>query len=204
MHEPAYELLNAYLDDELSIPARRSIEQHLAICPLCCQELEQLRSLSRLLRTTPLPDFLSAERFVVSLTHHLKLRARLTSRSPRFSLFAWLAPVGLLTSWFLVHALTILGNLLDLAGGAGVLRISIPALIDQGQSLWLTIAQLLAGNHLDQVQPWLAALDSLTRWSAGLQGTWMIQAGIVTTYWLWIILSQRRTNSPPLQVSPSG
>lgn len=204
MHEPAYELLNAYLDGELSVSARRSIEHHLAICPLCRQELEQLRSLSRLLRTTPLPDFPPAGHFVVGLTRHLRSHVRLLSQPPRTSLVAWLAPVGLLTVWFLVHALTILGNLLDLAGGAGVLRISIPALIDQGQSLWLMLAQLLAGNQLGQVQPWLAALDSLTRWSADLQGTWMIQAGIVTAYWLWIILSQRRPTSPSLQISSSG
>ena len=47
--------LGAYLDGELNEALRGQIETHLATCPDCQREMEDLRQLSTLLHTGPLP-----------------------------------------------------------------------------------------------------------------------------------------------------
>ena len=48
--------VNAYHDGELPPEEARRFEAHLAECPICAEELRQLRSLSRLLKGAPAPD----------------------------------------------------------------------------------------------------------------------------------------------------
>ncbi len=45
--------LSAYYDGELAPSERRQVEGHIGMCPLCAQELKQLRGLSRLLGDAP-------------------------------------------------------------------------------------------------------------------------------------------------------
>jgi anti-sigma factor RsiW len=45
--------VGAYHDGELTAEEARQMEEHLRICPVCAQELEQLRSLSRFLAAAP-------------------------------------------------------------------------------------------------------------------------------------------------------
>jgi anti-sigma factor RsiW len=48
-------LLSAYHDGELDEAQQRQVEAHLQTCPACVAELEQWRSLSSLLATSPVP-----------------------------------------------------------------------------------------------------------------------------------------------------
>ena len=48
--------VSAYHDGELSGDERRLMEEHLGRCASCARELEQLRSLSRLLAAATMPE----------------------------------------------------------------------------------------------------------------------------------------------------
>jgi anti-sigma factor RsiW len=49
--EQCRELLSPYLDEMVSAEERQQIEKHLAACPLCKEELQQLKQLQQLLMT---------------------------------------------------------------------------------------------------------------------------------------------------------
>ena len=49
-HEEAFELLTAYLDNEVTAEQRRDIEAHLATCRICPKELDVLRRSQETLR----------------------------------------------------------------------------------------------------------------------------------------------------------
>lgn len=55
MAEHVTELLSSYLDGQVSLPERRTVEEHLAGCAACRAELEELRQLTGLLRRLPQP-----------------------------------------------------------------------------------------------------------------------------------------------------
>jgi anti-sigma factor RsiW len=62
-----------YLDEEVAPLIRREIEQHLAICPACRADLEQLRALKNLMSGVTVPDagenyFRSTERSILERT----------------------------------------------------------------------------------------------------------------------------------------
>ncbi len=190
MYKSKSALLNAYLDGELPVAVRQKLEQHLLTCRACQRELEQLRQVSTLLQTAPLPDFLPAELFADNLTRHLTPRPSPATRPHAILPSVYLMPLTLLTIWVLWQIGLTLSNLLDLAKSAGMLTVSVPGIEIGGQSLWVTLAQLLAGQHAPS---WLSILASLSQWSWSLQIAWMIQAGIALAYGAWIFLWQRGT-----------
>lgn len=55
-HSRASGLLNAYLDEELSVEEMAEIRGHLADCPPCRAELEEMRATKRLLGSLETPD----------------------------------------------------------------------------------------------------------------------------------------------------
>ena len=48
--------VSAYHDGELPLEERRALEAHLSHCPVCAEELQQLRGISRFLAGARLPD----------------------------------------------------------------------------------------------------------------------------------------------------
>ena len=58
MTEPAHprELLAAYLDDELPLEERSSVDRHLALCASCRKQLASLTALSRAVAEEPVPE----------------------------------------------------------------------------------------------------------------------------------------------------
>jgi Putative zinc-finger len=51
--EHVTELLSAYIDDQVTLPERRQVDEHLANCALCQADLADLRGLSGTLRLLP-------------------------------------------------------------------------------------------------------------------------------------------------------
>lgn len=54
--------LSAYQDGELSPEKRQELERHLATCPPCAAHLDQLRRISAILSTAPVPRLSPAAR----------------------------------------------------------------------------------------------------------------------------------------------
>jgi anti-sigma factor RsiW len=113
------DLLNAYLDDELSSQEKRRADAHLSACPQCQVRLAQLRELSQMLRKTArLAPQSSPQAFLTDL--ETRLPERKSSAVQRFFEVAWaLFPGGLALSWGLVQALFITVFALNLALLAG-------------------------------------------------------------------------------------
>ena len=92
MCEDMRALLNAYLDGELSGWRLLQVQNHLASCASCREELRELRTVSDLLHAAPAPEFVPAERFVANLTLNLPRRP-ITAHLKRGPTLAWwLAP----------------------------------------------------------------------------------------------------------------
>jgi putative zinc finger protein len=101
MSEPAHprELLAAYLDDELTIEERSSVDRHLALCASCRKQLVSLAALARAVAEDPVPDVPAdlAARIGRSIDEAsvVPLRARRRYLVPA-SIAATIAAVGLL------------------------------------------------------------------------------------------------------------
>jgi hypothetical protein len=92
--EETKQTLSAYLDDELSLPARAACDEHLLHCPVCREELAAMRSLVRGLSALPrplTPPFLAA-----SINDALLIEAGAVLRQPKLPLMvrfmSWLQP----------------------------------------------------------------------------------------------------------------
>jgi anti-sigma factor RsiW len=119
--------LAEYHDGELSPARRRQVEAHLAECPACRAELEQMRQLSALLQDVPLPDvFSSPQLFGAQVA--LRVSRQHVERS-RYSGAAWhVVPVLLLCGMVTLQGLfVLLGGLTGLARMAGRLGLDIGA-----------------------------------------------------------------------------
>jgi hypothetical protein len=92
--EATQEAFSLYVDDRLSLPARAACDEHLRECPVCREQLAQMRSLTRglaaLPRPVPPPDL------AVYITNALRTEAGALKRQPQIPLatqmFAWLRP----------------------------------------------------------------------------------------------------------------
>lgn len=86
--------LSSYLDDALALPARVALEDHLKRCPLCRDELAELRSLTRSLRVMSIPS--PPGNLASSITQALIIEAAARRQSPQppfaVRLAAWLEP----------------------------------------------------------------------------------------------------------------
>ena len=95
--------IGAYLDGELSADRRRQVEDHLAACPACQQQLNHTRQLSAWLHSVPLPANLpSAGGFAASLLPNLPGRPSARTVSPLWTppgLAWWLIPLAILSGW---------------------------------------------------------------------------------------------------------
>ena len=106
------EWLAAYQDGELGEPRRAQVEAHLAICPTCQAELDELRGLSALLREAPSPEpRLSPRQF------RSQVMLRLPPAAPRPSWqrtlkSGWnLAPLGAVLVWVCGQAVWLVASL---------------------------------------------------------------------------------------------
>jgi predicted anti-sigma-YlaC factor YlaD len=88
------ELLSQYIDDELSLPARVTIDAHLETCPVCRAHVADLRAISRSLWQLSRPA--QPADLVSSINDALMIEAAARRQSPELSLgqrlAGWLEP----------------------------------------------------------------------------------------------------------------
>ena len=91
-------LLDAYVDNELELPASAGVSEHVEACPACQHRLAELESIKRLVQT--LPYYTAPER----------LRAAVTAKAPRWgvsprvlALAAAVADLCVSACWTMCH-----------------------------------------------------------------------------------------------------
>jgi anti-sigma factor RsiW len=205
MHEELHNLLNAYLDDELRGMKLNELERHLAACEKCRAELEELRSVSSLLRSAPLPQVMPVERFVSNLSLGLA-RRELRDRPARPAGLAWwLVPAGLLGAWFFVRTVFMLSGLVSAAGVTGLLGNGTAWMGGVQQTYWYEAVMNLAGAQAGSARLTLSALNDVSIFGVDLLTGFLWQAGIVLFYWAWLAVwwlqrSPRPVKNPVVSV----
>ncbi|MEM5774170.1 MAG: zf-HC2 domain-containing protein [Anaerolineaceae bacterium] len=118
MNEHVTAFLSGYVDGELSAETSRAVKAHLAVCPQCRGQLEQMHSLSRLLGGVPRPVS-QPQQFAALLQARLPQRKE-TGLERIFNLIWALFPGGLALGWGLLQAVFVTAFLLSVVIAAGV------------------------------------------------------------------------------------
>jgi predicted anti-sigma-YlaC factor YlaD len=202
MHEDILPLLNAYLDGELHGTRLLQVQNHLASCEACRNELKELRRVSDLLQAAPAPEFTPADRFVANLTLSLPRRP-LASQPPKpGSLLWWLVPAGLLVAWFFVQTAFTLTNVVTAADAAGLLG-NASSFFSSGtdHTLWFNALTGLLGGQSTGTS--LSLLDQVSAFGTSLFTSFLVQAAIVLAYWAWLTVWWLRRRPRPMRITAS-
>jgi uncharacterized protein YidB (DUF937 family) len=191
MTEHVTDWLNAFLDGELNGLRLHQVQDHLARCGACRAELEQLQSLSQMLKgAAPAVADQPADRFIAELTLMLPRREGGTaSLNERENIGWWLAPAGAVAAWASLQAVLTLSGLIDTARSAGLLD-GAASWVSNGpqHTAWFLASLGLFGSHLaGNGLTLLNVLDGLgvLRSDLSVQLAW--QAGIGLLYWAGLI-----------------
>ena len=155
MVEHVNEYLGAYLDKELHGWRLQQVEAHLAACQACAAELAELRSLSALLRETPVEgDFSPPDRFADQVLLQLPRRQEHPSGTQQLKVRWWLAPASLLGAWVFTQTVVIVSWLVWAGGQTGLFGSSAAWLNGAPRyNLWLHTALSLFNGSLASAQP---------------------------------------------------
>jgi len=189
--------LNAYLDGELHGRRMVDVENHLAACAACRNELQELQTVSDLLRAAPAAAFLPAERFVAQLILRLNAqdtalqlpRRPLRDRPPKPAAWAgWLVPAGLLGAWFFIRTIFMLTTALFAADATGLLGQASAWLTgSQPQALWYMAVNSLFGGQVSAAQQsTLSLFNQVNVLGENLFNGFLWQAVVVLLYWGWL------------------
>lgn len=198
MHEDMRTLLNAYLDGELHGMRLLQLQNHLASCEACRNELKDLRRVSDLLRAAPAPEFAPADRFVANLTLNLPRRT-LRDRPPKpGSLAWWLVPAGLMLAWFFVRTVFAVSNVVAAADVTGLAGNALGWMGGGQETAWFAATSSVFGG---QGSSFLSALNTLNIFSADLLSGFLWQALIVALYWGWLAVWWFTRRPRPMKVT---
>lgn len=186
MHENVRELLNAYLDGELQGNRLQEVERHLAECKTCELELQELQTVSTLLRAAPESEFLPAHRFAANLNLQLARREIQTKKTAKISWVWWLAPAGLLVAWIFIQTVFTLTDAATIAQFSGVLGKATAWLSPNQSTIWFNTAAGLFGGKVVSGQPMLETLNSLGVFGENLLEGFLWQALIALLYLSWL------------------
>lgn len=104
MSEHILDWLPAYHDGELSARRRQRVENHLRDCPSCRAELQALTDLSALLKSDPLPQPISPERFAAQVQLLLPRSVSVRPKVERLPIWVLGAPLALIVAWAFLQA----------------------------------------------------------------------------------------------------
>ena len=190
MCEDIHASLNAYLDGELHGQRLMEVKDHLASCTACRNDLQELRTVSDMLRAAPAPAFLPVERFVAQLTLQLPRRA-LRERAPKPAAWAWwLVPAGLLATWFFLRTVFALTTAITAADATGLLGQSNAWFTgSQPLEVWFVAITSLFGSHMSAAQQSTFSLfNQVSVFGGDLFSGFLWQALVVLLYWGWLVL----------------
>jgi anti-sigma factor RsiW len=120
MDEHVNQWLGAYLDGELNGEKRRLVKAHLESCRSCQAELEELKSLSSLLKATAKENSLAPDaRFAARVALKLPRRQEQPLAATLVGIGWWLVPAGILGAWVFLQAVLVVSGLAQAAGLAG-------------------------------------------------------------------------------------
>ncbi len=203
MCENMHALLNAYLDGELHGQRLLEVEKHLVSCAACRNDLQELRTVSDLLRAAPAPAFLPVERFVAQLTLQLPRRV-LGDRPPKPAAWAgWLVPTGLLGVWFFLRTIFTLTTAISAADAGGLLgQASAWFTGGQPQAAWFVAITSLFGSQMSAAQQsTLSLFNQVSVFGGDLYSGFLWQAMVVLLYWGWLAVWWSRRGPQPVKVT---
>jgi anti-sigma factor RsiW len=201
MSDHVTEWLNAYLDGELKGNRLQHVQEHLAECPTCQDELDSLQSLSGLLQTVPAPEFPSPERFATQVNLLLPQKRTSTPNSRLFEIGWWLIPVGLLAVWVFISTAALLGEAVSTAKNFGILDSATASFISapsETVEVTSTLGQfgMLQGKSLQ----WAETTETFTR---SRFPQIVLQASVALLYLAWFAIwwtrHTRQMNEPLLE-----
>lgn len=177
------EWLNAYLDGELQGNRLQHVQDHLAACEICQDELDALQNLSGLLQEVPLPDIPSPERLATQVNLLLPQKRTATPGTQLFEVGWWMIPVGLLAVWVFISTAALLGDAVSTAKNFGILDSTTASFISapsETVEVTSTLGQfgVLQGNSLQ----WAETTESFTR---GLFPQIILQVAVALLYLTW-------------------
>ncbi len=190
MPEHVTQWMSAYHDGELRGARLRQVENHLAECAECQAELDEMLSLSALLReTAPEGDFLSSERFAANLALNLPRQPEISQpRSKAREVGWWLVPAGVLGTWLFIQVTFSLRSVVLFAADAGLLGSDLAWL--QGNPLqmgWFASAINLFGNQVGLAgQVVLSGLNEAHLFLTQVTGSLFPQALLAVIYLGWL------------------
>ena len=179
------EQLNAYMDGELNGRQIRQVEEHLAECEPCQQELESLQGLSSLLQEVPAPEFTSNDRFVTQVNLLLPERRNATTRNKILEVGWWMIPVGLLAAWIFISTSSLLSNAVSIADNFGIIDSTSALISDSPESAAWTSRLGQVGVLTGEGLQWAEATESFTR---NVLPRFIWQISIALLYLAWIAI----------------
>jgi hypothetical protein len=201
MIEHVNDLLGAYVDGELRGPRLRQVEEHLAHCAACSQELEELRGLSSLLqKSVPMEAFMPADQFAANMVLRLSatgtklVASRPAAPAPQrkpLEFLWWLAPAGVLGAWFFLQTVFTVSNVIstaNLTGLTSLLGNTITVVQNTPQqSLWFSATMGLFGSQIQgNGRQLLDVLNNASLFGSSFAAPLLWQAGIALVYWIWL------------------
>jgi len=180
------EWLNAYLDGELKGNRLQHVQEHLAECTTCQDELDSLQSLSGLLQAVPAPEFPSPERFATQVNLLLPQKRTSTPGTQLFEVGWWMIPFGLLAVWVFISTAVLLGDAMSVAKNFGLLDSTTASFISAQSDtaeVMSTLGQfgMLQGNSLQ----WAETTENFTR---GLFPQIVLQVAVALLYLTWFAI----------------
>lgn len=208
-------LLNAYLDGELHGQRLLEVEKHLVSCTACRNDLQELRTVSDLLRAAPAPAFLPTERFVAQLTLRLNAqdialqlpRRALRDWPPKPAVWVWwLVPAGLLGAWFFLRTIFTLTTAISAADATGLLgQAGAWFTGGQPQAAWFVAITSLFGSQMNAAQQsTLSLFNQVSVFGGDLFTGFLWQAIIVLLYWGWLAALWFRHTPQPVNVTAAS
>lgn len=190
MPEHITQWMGAYHDGELRGAHLRQVEEHLAECANCQAELDEMRSLSTLLKeTAPGGDFLSSERFAANLALRLPRQPETSQpRNKALEIGWWLVPLGTLGAWLFIEVTFTLRSAILFVADVGLLSRDLAWI--QGYPLqmgWFATAMNLFGNQVGLAgQAALSTLNEVHLFVAQVAGSLLPQVLLAVLYLGWL------------------
>jgi len=179
----------AYLDNELNGEMQRKVEAHLANCSYCKAELEELKSLSKLLKTAAkgkslVPDVHFSAQVALKLPRHQI--PPLASSATRIGW--WLLPAGILGVWAFIQAVQVASSLALAAGQFGLVSGPLAWLSGlNGQNLFTSaVLSLVDGRFGLTTSSFLAFIGRGTGILWNLFILVLFQAGLALLFASWL------------------